>query len=69
MLYSVPQLVDPFEAEDTNTRALHILLKQTDTFQKNFDVSVQERWTVVSNIGQLLDYDKRDATVVRRQLY
>ena len=48
------------EAEDTSIRALDILFKQIDTLKENFDVSIQERGIVVSNVDYPLDNDQKE---------
>lgn len=58
-LLGATDLLIPAEAEDTSIRALDILFKQIDTLEQNFDVSIQERGIVVSNVDYPLDNDQK----------
>jgi len=59
-LLGATDLLIPAEAEDTSIRALDILFKQIDTVEENFDVSIQERGIVVSNVDYPLDNDQKE---------
>lgn len=59
-LLAATNLLIPAEAEETSIRALDILFKQIDTLETNFEVSIQERGIVVSNVDYPLDNDQRD---------
>ena len=59
-LLGATDLLIPAEAEDTSIRALDILFKQIDTLEENFDVSIQERGIVVSNVDYPLDNDQKE---------
>lgn len=54
-LLACQNLVIPVEAEDTSIRALDLLFKQIDSLEQNFDIDIQERAIVVSNVGYPLD--------------
>lgn len=58
-LLGAGDILIPAEAEDTSIRALDILFKQIDTLEDNFDVSIQERGIVVSNVDYPLDNDQK----------
>jgi chromosome partitioning protein len=54
-LLACQNLIIPCEAEDTSIRAIDILFKQIDTLEENFDVEINERAILVSNIDYPLD--------------
>lgn len=61
VLLAAEDIIIPVEADDSSVLAIEHLLNQIESLERGYDVTIQERAILISNVNYPLDNEQRDA--------